>query len=670
MKKLVKIFISILFFSALASNVEASTTFNAGYVNTTTSVYSKPNASSSNRMYDDEFYYISVYSPNIVEIIGEEGSFYNIKFMRDGFIYKGYALKSNIDSVIYVTDDEYENSLISKGFPADYANKLAILHAIHPNWIFTPSNTLGISGGADFNSVVTAETNNAATNVINSTNESLRSTADGAYSNGVWYSLAGDGWYGASKQTVAFYLDPRNFLDEEHIFMFENLGYNAETQTLEVVNRILGSSFMSNPFNCGEGLYLCSVGEHGYADVFINTGIDKKVSPVHLATRALQEQGQTGSVLSLGVGYKGDYVGYYNFFNIAASGSSDDEVIISGLEYAKNRNWNNQYASIYEGSSFIANSYISVGQSTLYYQKFNTINGAYWHQYQQNVRAPYQEGSSTFYGYYPTYSSREEWNNAIYEFLIPIYSNMPAATTLDTKNNSDATLKTLTISSCKLNPGFISSATNYECYVPKSTESVTLDYAATNALAKVSGDKSVTLSEDETTIKIVVTAADGTESTYSIIVKKIDTDGYSPSEVLNGIGLKVNGSVLSNIEVGADVSNIINSISSKYHFAEIKVTDEKDNEIKDGTIKTGYHVTVVNAGITSMFNTVIYGDTSGDGLIDIRDLLVVQKHLVKSKTLDGAYLTSSDINKDGNVDIRDLLLLQKYILKQYTINQG
>ena len=670
MKKLVPIIIVIVSFFVLVSSSEASTTYTYGYVNDSVSVYSKPSTDWLNRMYDDEFYYISVYSPNIVEVLGEEGNFYRIHFMRDGFLYTGYVTKDSLSIHTITTSDEYEQSLINIGFPSDYASKLAILHAIHPNWIFTPSNTLGVSGGMNFNDAVNAESANVSSNVINSSNTTLRSTEDGAYSNGVWYPLAGDGWYGASKQTISFYLDPRNFLDEEHIFMFENLGYNESTQTRDVVNKIIGTSFMANPFNCGESLYLCAVGSHAYSDVFLSTGADKRVSPVHLATRVLQEQGYTGSVLSLGQGYNGEYVGYYNFFNIMASGNTDDEVIRSGLKYAKDRNWDNQYASIFEGSAFLANSYVSVGQSTLYYQKFNTINGEYWHQYQQNVRAPYQEGSSTFSGYYRTYASREDWNNAVYEFLIPVYSNMPSSTTLDTSNNSDATLKSLTVSSCKLNPSFTSSATKYECYVPKSVNNVTLDYQVTNALAKVNGEKKVNLNTDTTDIKITVTAANGNENVYTITIHRIDTDGYSPSEVLNGIGLKVSGSILYNVEVGMDVSNIINNIESKYHFAEVKIVDKDNKEVKDGTIKTGYKITVVNAGITTSLKVAIYGDTSGDGSIDIRDLLVIQKHLVKSKNLKDEYLTSADINKDGLVDIRDLLLEQKYILGQYSISQG
>jgi hypothetical protein len=288
----------------------------------------------------------------------------------------------------------------------------------------------------------------------------------------------------------------------------------------------------------------------------------------------------------------------------------------------------------------------------------------------QNIRSPYSEGYRTYTNYYKNYSTQDAWNNAVYDFLIPVYSNMGGSTTLDASGNADTTLKSLSITSCSLNPSFQSSAHEYECYIPNSITSLSIEAVATNSLAKVEYSSKVNITANEMSIPIKVTAANGTIATYTIKVYKTETDGYSPTEVLNGVGIKVSGSNIYNIEVGSDVSNIVNSISNKYHFASVTVKDASGNQISDGTVTTGTIVTVKNAGTESTFTAVIYGDPSGDGAIDIRDLLVIQKHLVKSKTISGAYYTASDINKDGTVDIRDLLLEQKYLLNAYTISQG
>jgi len=647
----------------LVINVEASTTYIQGVVKTTSAIYSSPSAMSSARLKTITGGAVSLYLPEAVEITGESGDFYQIKFIYSGYFMTGYIKKANITAKTYYTDDNYEAYLRNLGFPSDYASKLAILHAIHPNWSFTPSFTGGVSGGMDFYSAVNAEAEIVSRNLVDGTNTSLRSTEDAAYSNGVWKTFSGSKWYAASKQTIAFYMDPRNFLNESNIFMFENLGYNASTQTIDVVNKIIGSSFMSNPFYCYSGANICNEGSHYYANTFVEIGSEKKVSPVHLASRVIKEQGTNGSVLSLGNGYNGEYVGYYNFFNVGASGTTDYDVIMNGLKYAYNRNWNNQYASISGGATTIANGYVTIGQSTIYYQKFNTILQNYAHQYMQNVRAPYSEGYNTYEAYYKTYASQDEWNNATYDFLIPVYSNMGYATSLDASGNSDATLSSLTISSCTMNPSFQSSAYNYECYVPKNVTGVTVNAIPTNSLAKTNAPSNYSLTSDNSSLSIVVTAAAGNTSTYTINIHRIDTDGYSPSDILNGVGVKVNGNIASNIAVGSDVSNLVNSIKNNYHFATVDVNNS-------GTIKTGTEVTIVNAGITSTFKVVLYGDSTGDGTIDIKDLLVIKKHLVNASKLSDVYLLSSDINRDGTVDIKDLLLEKKHLVGQYTITQG
>lgn len=670
MKKILMTFLSVIFMLLLTIDVNASTTYIRGIVKATNYVTREP-SSNSTSLRSDENTIISLNAPESVEIIGEQGNYYQIKFLWGGFVYTGYYPKSKIETKTYVSDDEYIESLVKIGFPRDYAEKLGIVHAIHPNWTFAPSFTGGEVNGMDFYTAVKGEASVVARNLISGNNTSLRSTADGAYQNGQWLSLSGAGWYAASEQTIAFYMDPRNFLNESHIFMFENLGYNGDTQTDTVVGKIIGASFMKNPFICVEGANQCVVGTHSFVDTFVKVGIDKRVSPVHLASRVIVEQGSTGSLLSLGLGYNNQYVGYYNFFNINASGITTEEVILNGLRHAYNRNWNNPYVSIYEGSSLIANNYINRGQSTRYYQKFNTIVKSYYsNQYMQNVESPYTEGYTTYTGYYNAYNSLEEWNDSVYDFLIPVYTNMGTMTTLDTSGNGDATLKQLKINECRLSPEFQSSAYDYECFAKKEVEEINVEASATNGLAKVENAGIHKLENDETIINLVVTAANGNQSTYTVKILRLDTDGYTPEEVMNGIGIKTSDTDASNIALGSDVSNIVNNIKNKYYFAEVHIYDVNGTEITEGVVKTGQKISIKNAGIIKEYVIKLYGDTSGDGLIDIRDLLIIQKHLVKSKVLENEFLRSADINKDSVVDIRDLLLVQKSLLNSYEITQG
>jgi len=670
MKRFKIITIIFLFIFLFNIEVNASSTYMRGIVKKSSTIRTEAN-SSSKALKNDEGYTVTLYNPEAVEVLSEEGAFYKIKFLYSGFLYEGYITKDNIIVTTYTTDDVYEQNLVSLGFPLDYAKRLAILHAIHPNWNFTPSFTGGTAQGMDFYTAVKGEASVVARNLISGSNTTLRSTADGAYKNGEWISLSGKGWYAASEQTIAYFLDPRNFLDESHVFMFENLGYNPITQTKDTVNKILAPTFMNNPFICIEGANNCVLGTNYYVDTFMKAALDKKVSPVHLASRVVQEQGSKGSVLSLGQGYNGEYIGYYNFFNINASGITDADVILNGLKHAYNKNWNNQHVSIYDGSNLIANNYVGRGQSTAYYQKFNTITPSYYgNQYMQNVEAPYSESYTTYKSYYNSYSTVEEWDVAVYDFLIPIYSNMGTSTSLDSSFNSDSTLKTLDIAECRLNPEFQSSAYEYECYAKNDINELNVNAVATNPNAKVENSGKITITDNEMKLEVKVTAVNGSYSIYVINVHRIETDGYTPTEILNGIGMKVDANYASNVEVGSDVSNIINSIKNKYFFAEIKITDENGVELTDGLIKTGYTITIVNAGVSSEFKVVVYGDINNDGLIDIVDLLKVRQHLVGYTTLKDASLKASDLNKDNTVDIVDLLLVRKFLLGEYTINQG
>ncbi len=674
MKRVLSI-ISILLLSFLTfwTGVSAET-YKRGIVTVASTI--KKQASNGANLLNDKGYSMILYSPEAVEIVGEEGDYYLIKYIYSGFIYNGYIPKKNVTAKEYTIDEEYVQELINKGFPNDYARKLAIMHAIHPNWVFTPSFTGRTNGGMDFYTAVRGEASVVDRNLTDYANTSLYSTAPGAYENGVWKTFSGGSWYAVSEQTIAFFLDPRNFMNESNFFMFENQAYNPNVSYKTMVNIALAGSFMANtnPFECFPGANSCTVGFHYYTDALIDAGADKGVNPVNLASRVLKEQGTTGSLLSIGKGYNGQYVGYYNFFNINANGATQADVVLNGLSYAKSRGWNNQRISIIDGAALIGNNYVARGQSTVYYQKFNTITpdiyGHYYgNQYMQNIYAPYSEGYNTYVSYFRSFDNLEEWDNATFDFLIPVYQNMPAYTTLDVTQNSDATLKSLSIPECKFNLAFQSDAYEYECYTPKDTKELNITAEATNGLAKVEYPAKVTLTQDDEVVTIKVTAVNGSTAIYKVNVHRIETDGFTPTEILNGIGLKVTDDLVYNIAAKSDVSNIIKSITNNYHFADVEVTEENGTPIKDGKVKTGQKITITNTGIKKTFTITIMGDATGDGEADILDLLVIQKHIVEVQKLEGAKYKAANLDRNGVVDILDLLLMQKHIVGQYTITQ-
>ena len=321
-----------------------------------------------------------------------------------GYIQTGYLAYSNEKLM------EWENMyfpqvmLLSAGnypdveqFPASYQNKLTQLKKAHPNWVFVKQNT-----GLDWQTVIKNE---------NIGERSLIQTKMGsAYTNG---AHGQPGWSYASEAAIKYYMDPRNFLDETRVFMFEQLTYNPSYHTQSAVQNILNSTFMKGSIP-GDS--------KTYAAAFFDIGSTLKVSPFHLACRVYQEQGKGQSALISGT-YSG-YEGYYNYYNIKASGSSNKAIIENGLTYAKQQGWNSRYKSLQGGAKILSQNYILKGQDTLYLQKYdvdNSYNGLYAHQYMQNIMAPYTESSMVK----SAYQSTGAINNS-FVFKIPVYLNMPS----------------------------------------------------------------------------------------------------------------------------------------------------------------------------------------------------------------------------------------------------
>lgn len=652
MLKYVKVIILVIFLSCL--NVQADTTYIRGSINpNTTNVAVRVCASTDcDYVKSDTNGKISISYPEMFEIIGEEGNFYKIRLQYTGFWYDGYVLKEKdgkelVKKEEYTVTDDLVNEIINIGFDESYAKKIAKLKASHPTWIFTPYQV-----DATFDEVIKGETKYIDTNLIQSSNTNLRSTEDGSYVNGEWKTFSGGKWYAASKQTVKYYVDPRNFLNDGHVFMFEKLNFDA-TQTEEVLQSLLNGTFMS-----GNAFYYDENNEKkeiSYAKAFMDSGKVNDVSSLGLVSKVIQEQGSKGSALSSGDDK--EFPGYYNYFNVHANGATTAEVIHNGLAYAAKMNWNSPYAAILGGASLL-NSYNKYGQNTLYLQKFDFVGSTYYtNQYMQNIRDPYTSSYRT----YSTYVN----NNLLdsnFVFIIPVFKGtMPAYTSLSSDYNEDTTLSMLSVTGCNLMPTFTSSAYEYTCSLGTDVEKVEVSAVATTTDNTVEGTGEVELKEDKTEINIVVTSKSGDKGTYKITIVKTDDIKLSPDEILSKLQINNNSGYLSGFDLGSEASSLNELIRVNYPSASSEIN-------KDGKLATGMTLKLANSG-ESNYTIVIYGDNNGDGEIDIVDLLKVQKSILNVGNLEGAYLKASDVNKDGTVDIVDLLKIQKHILNVNLIEQ-
>ena len=617
---------------------------------------------------------------------GCDDPWYHVSYDDSSNTYTGYVCSTFVNVTSYddssVAATEYEEYLQTKGFPSSYWSKLTALHAAHPNWEFNAFQT-----GLEWNDVISAQSEVPSSLLSKSRidgrptggNVGYRSTDSRVYnwSTDTWTPIESGVWYAANAATVSYYMDPRNFLYTNSIFQFETLSYKPTYQTENVVKLILPTG---NYYNLDD-----------FSESFITAADEHDISPVHLASRVRQEgaynnnsaSGQpiscTSDMLNPWYGYSTfNGSGFYNLFNIHAVGSN---VTCSAVAFASNgyngsiylgdgtygRPWNTVPKSVMGGAQFLSEGYISQGQDTLYSQKFDIIGPSYYNkQYMTNIQAVSSEGISS-YNAYKDAGVIETVDTSTFAFNIPVYSNMPESTSLPINKNPNSYLKSLKIDGQNIT-GFEYDKTSYTLLVSTSTNSITIDGTTINSEATITGAGVINLTIITITINVLSNAANDNKTTYTLTVIKSDTVPLTPISIINNMNLKLSNTYVSGIALGTTGSTLLTLASSTSPLVSAIVKNSSGNEIS-GTVGTGCTITLNNTLTNTTYTIITDGDTNGDAAIDIKDLLIVQKHLLKASTLSGAYYEGADVNNDGTISIKDLLIVQKHLLGITPITQ-
>lgn len=571
------------------------------------------------------------------------GTWYQVSYYgnKTGYVCANYVTKKS-DITDNNIDEEYKEYLKSQDFPESYYPYLNYLHKKYPNWVFTSGQT-----NIDFSKAVSSE---EGKNYMQTTNDSYRTSSTPA---------EGTSWFKVNSGVIAFYLDPRNFLNENRIFMFENLGYDSslEKDYPSLVKGVFGSGSLS---------------DDKYVLPIVNAGKTNKISPIHIASRIKQEVGVNGSDSTNGTEFtwKGEkYSGYYNFFNIGAYEVTIDGVkysaVTRGLAYAAKlvdrtgNVWDNIETAITEGSSFLANGYITAGQGTLYYQKFNVGPDAYYNsftnQYMTNIQAPAIEANTT----YNSYSQSNNLNN-VFVFEIPVFNNMPSYTSLPSSANTNNDLSKLEVEGYSLSPIFDEDILSYETYVNKNVNKIKINATTKYDTSSISGIGEKELKDDESIFTIVVKSEAGEEKKYTITVHRVE-DTTSVKDVIDKVSGNIKDDYIVNVNYNFKVSDYKNDII-KNGAQSVVIKNSNGSIMKDNDIlTTSSKITIVTATESKTFTISVKGDTSGDGQITILDLLQVQKHLTGSSKLSGEKYYAADTSLDNSVTILDLLQIQKHI---------
>lgn len=628
-----------------------------------------------------------------VKVYAQEGTYYKCGIQVDGaekigYLYAGYVRIYTVPS----GDDAFVADLRKQGFPESYIEPLRILHAQHPQWVFKADKTK-----LDWNAALNAESAYQVALVNYTSPTSWKSLDEIAYvyktednKDGGWKKLDGFHWEAANKTATAYFMDPRNFLTEAEIFQFEGHTYDADVHTLEHIQALLEGTFMEgvvpneykwksqtvvrddkgNVVRIDTDEVLSGGTPLTYAEVFLYSAQISGVSPDMLVARVIQEMGINGTSLIIS-GNSKTAPGHYNYYDFGTYATATTDAITNGLIYAKQNKpqfclpWNRRWKALYGGAILIGRDYISKGQDTLYYQKFNvmpTSSGykVYSHQYMTNIQAPSNEARTM-------YSACQDLDVPLI-FKIPVYNNMPAENCPFPEGNSTANpnpyLKSLTVDGQDLTPAFDYKTLDYDVIVDQSVSQVTIKAEALASTTKITGTGKVTLKLGENVIRIRATAAYGNYKDYVISIYREATGGGGEVSERIKTSYILEDDYLTGVTPGTGVDAFLKNFQLT-NGGTVTVLDASGKAVTSGNVGTGFSVKTPQ----QQYTILVYGDVNKDGLISIYDLLYVKRHILKVTTLDATAMKAADVKEDGTADVYDFLYLKRHILGVTLISQ-
>ena len=492
----------------------------------------------------------------------------------------------------------------------------------------------------------------------------------GDYYNGMWECpLCGTqhydngSWSCASLEAIAYMMDPRNSINESDVFQFKDLE-GADASVEDITRAVSGyGSYLNN----GEAIQAIYDASKQY-----------NINPYFLIAKIVNEHGKNGSTLSSGKGYNGNYVGYYNYFNIGSYGSGAATIINSGLAKAQQEGWNSIRLSIIGGTAVVKESYIQrYSQNTLYYQKFNVSGKSALgsHQYQQNIMAAQSQGSSLkkYYGD----------SNTEFIFIIPLYENMPKK------------------ASSRPDPTVINRVQYFDGVIRNISSSLLVRSAPGKSSTKIGA-----LNNDES-IKIIRRATEQVDGYYwdTILSNKSGVYGYA-ARIIGGeecivgtSGVKESSGTASNVKppepdpdpepdpVPDPIPDPVKPVDKKDHSESIKInennatihpdvtiqniiakyenaiiTNANGEEVKEGNLGTGYKIKIGD----KEYVVVKKGDIDGDTSVTVVDAVLMINAIKGTKTLENEYKLASILSDDEeNCSIVDAVRLLNFIKGTY-----
>lgn len=463
-----------------------------------------------------------------------------------------------------------------------------------------------------------------------------------------WTRYDNGSWLQASKEAIAYCMDPRNFLDEIQVFQFMDTASALNTDdSIQAIKAILKSDYYKQS---GEQADLYdTIDEEGnkhyldFAQALTQIGQELNLNQVTLASRLYQENANGNSPLITGTKpfttKDGQYMegGYYNYFNIGASGNSTATIVESGLQTAYQNGWDTKYKSLLGGAEEIMKSFVKRGQTTIYSQKFSVDSSSsrlFWGQYMQNITAPQTESQNV----YKAIQAADALNSDL-TFIIPIFSNMPDSVPYPEKDgNPNNKLGSIYINGSAID-NFNTDITQYQ-------------YSTNNDSAK---------------LNILAYAKTTTVSYIDPVTKETVSDSGKLVSTVN-LNYGDNPITVTCTAQNGDIRTYVLNITSTHQNTDTPGIPDDNNDVNNGNENQEPEDTETVPSEPPKDNTdnttkpTDYVDITQDGEWDIFDAAIIYAYILDTQKLSTWQAELCDVNKDGSVDIFDASLVYQHIL--------
>ena len=570
-------------------------------------------------------------------------------------------------------------------FPSSYHEALKALHEKYPTWHFK-ANVVDYT----WNDALAKMTSNYGTNTIPSSKpDAYKAVAKETYDFDAKSYIPFDGstWLAASKKAVAYYMDPRNWLDEISVFMFESLSFDPVTQQEAMVKQILSATAIPQK----------------YSSSYMAAGAEYNISPIYLANKSRLELGSSSFMVDghqFTYGGK-TYKGYYNAYNIGASDGGN--AALKGLYYAASgstylRPWNTLDKAIRGGAKFIAEDFVGNNQHTAYYEHFNVANGldaVGTHPYMTNTMAAATHANLTYWDY-----RDNGMLDTAFTFEIPVFQGMPSsAANAPGSGNNNCFLDTLKVYNgdtrlyYTMNFDRFTSTHTLKKSVGAEVNELTVKATtnASDATVTITGNTDLKIGENKITVK--VKSSSGLVKTYYIKVNKLPTSTVvgAPSLTMSSDATTGKPVLTWAAGVNADEYKIYRSTSKTGTFKLLATLTNTTTSYVDAKAKAGtkYYYKVKSVGTTDVIgeaeSTIKYrtcdlsqpivtpGNRPSDGKPQLTwsDVPGAEKYKIyRAETPDGEYVLKCTQKSTTYTNTKDVAVGTTYYYKVKAIHEN